>query len=56
VSLGPDAQQFGLHDFASLGVEARKRFIHEQDFRVDAQGSRQIDALTHAARKLTRII
>ena len=40
---------------ARLRVNGRKRFIHEQDLRVDRKHARQGDALAHAAGKFVRI-
>ena len=52
----PNAQQFRLHDLARLRVERGERFVHQQDVRVHGQRARQVNALTHAARKLPRVV
>src|SRR6185312_16708655 len=55
-ALVPDAQKLGLHDLAGLGVERREGRVHQQDLWIDRERACEIDALPHAARKLTRII
>ena len=55
-ALLPDAQQLGLHDLAGLRVERGERLVHQQDFRIDRERAREVDALAHAAGKLARIV
>src|SRR5262249_61973783 len=48
--------QLRLHDLAGLRVERRERFVHQQDLRIDGQRAGEVDALTHAARELARMV
>src|SRR6266702_1868124 len=52
--LTPDAQELGLHDLACLGIERSKRLIHQEYVGADREGTGEINALSHAARKLVR--
>src|SRR5215470_6400994 len=51
-TLLPDAHQLSLHDFPGLGVERRKRLVHQEDVGIDRKRPREIDALAHAAGEL----
>src|SRR5215211_1346374 len=50
-----NAQQFPMHAAAGLRVEARERFVHEQNIRLADEAARQRNAAAHAARELVRI-
>src|SRR5262249_39011949 len=52
----PDAHQLRLHDLAGLRVERGERFVHQQDLWIDGQRAGEVDALTHAARELARMV
>src|SRR5262249_33472478 len=52
----PDAHQLRLHDLAGLRVERGERFVHQQDLRIDGKRAGKVDALTHAARELARMV
>ncbi len=54
--LSPDAQEFGLHDFAGLRVQGGKGLVHDEDLRVDGERPRQIAALLHTAGEFMRIV
>src|SRR5215213_11408365 len=49
-----DVEQFRLHGFARLRVERAERLVHEQNFRIDRQRTRDADALLHPAGELVR--
>ncbi|HJX22670.1 MAG TPA: hypothetical protein VJ454_16865, partial [Steroidobacteraceae bacterium] len=48
----PDAEQFGLHQAAGLGVERAERLVHQQDFRIEGERACDRGALLHAAGQL----
>jgi len=52
----PNSQQFGLHNLACLRIESRERLVHQQDFWIYRKRSSEVDALSHAARELPRIV
>ena len=56
VQLFLQAEENVLHVGANQRVERRKRFVHQQGFRVGGQRPRQADTLLHTARKLCRIM
>ena len=51
----PHAQQFGLHQFARLRVERRKRFVEQDHLGIDHERAREVDALLHAAGEFARM-
>lgn len=51
-ALAPDAQKFEAHFIAGHCVEGGKWFVHQQNLRVEQQGTRDCNALLHAAREL----
>ena len=48
----PELKQFTAQVFGGQNVESRKRFVHEQHFRLDHQSTGKAYALLHAAGKL----
>src|SRR5262249_40587937 len=54
VSLRPDLEKLGLHELASLRIERSKGLIHQQNNWIGREGSREVHALLHSARKLAR--
>src|SRR5262249_60982078 len=54
--VSPDAHHLRVHDLAGLRVERGERFVHQQDLRIDGKRAGEIDALTHAARELARMV
>ena len=53
--LQPQLHQFAAQVLGREHVERGKRFIHEENFRLDRQGARESDALFHAAGELLGI-
>ena len=51
----PDAQQLGLQNFACLGIQGGKRFVHQQQTGRIGQGAGDGHALTHPAREFVRV-
>lgn len=52
---GPEAHKFFLHEFARLGVNRSKRFVHEKDLRVCRERPCETDTLLHTPGQLVRM-
>src|SRR5262245_27899593 len=55
-AIEPDAEELDLHYLARLRVERRKRLVHDQDFGIDRERTREIGPLPHAAGNLRGVI
>src|SRR5688572_24752449 len=51
----PDPQELGLHELSRLRVERGEWLVHEEDRRIDGEGSREVRALLHATGELIRV-
>src|SRR6476469_4229019 len=52
----PDVQQFDVQPFARHLVERAERLVHEEESRVERQGSRDRDPLLHPAGELPGVV